>query len=165
MGDNIVAAINESMEKAIEAKVALAMEESVEKMVEAKVVAAMKAASNKGEKLEPELEVEYMRKQIIANAPFLYQLLGGRYAVLHSFHVVTSGTGAKVSGCVCYMNGNYMHVLLRGPESQGELGALQELLAMTRELMHEKWSDFYRPADDWSLVGGRGNSYYYTANR
>lgn len=49
MGDNIVAAINESMEKAIEAKVAAAMEESVEKMVETKVAAALKAASNKGE--------------------------------------------------------------------------------------------------------------------
>ncbi|PPJ57078.1 hypothetical protein CBER1_00587 [Cercospora berteroae] len=165
MGDNIVTAINKSMDKAIEAKIVAVMEESVEKMVETKVAAALKAASNKGEKSEPELEGASIRDQILTNASFLYQLLGGLDSDGHSFELVTCGVGAKVAGCVVYMDDGCRHVLLRGPEGRGEPKALQELLAMTSQLMHDKWTEFFRPADSWKQVDGRGNSYYCTAKR
>ncbi|GIZ37019.1 hypothetical protein CKM354_000048200 [Cercospora kikuchii] len=124
-----------------------------------------RTASNKGEKWEPELEGATIRDQILTNASFLYQLLGGLDSDGHSFELVTCGVGAKVAGCVVYMKGDRRHVLLRGPESRGEPKALQELLAMTSKLMHDKWTEFCRPADNWRQVNGRGNSYYCTSKR
>ncbi|KAF2213125.1 hypothetical protein CERZMDRAFT_96793 [Cercospora zeae-maydis SCOH1-5] len=151
IGDKVVAAIHESMEK----------------VVEAKVTAALSAA--KIDKTpEPQLDMAGIRTQIVgklkhgahhreaadrhdqipANATYLLPLLAGI-----SHYTVPTFDRSR-------------YVLIGGPDAPGEAKALQKLLAMTSEMMLKNWTPASQPEGyGWKLVRQDGNSFYYTAQR
>ncbi|PPJ57011.1 hypothetical protein CBER1_00586 [Cercospora berteroae] len=150
IGDKVVAAIHESMEKVVEAKVAAAL-------------GAVKIDKNP----EPELDIAGMHTQIIINAKYLFQLLAERFRhSIPEFDVVTYGVGTTVSAYVVYMDQRTVRVLIGGPDAPGEAKALHKLLAMTSEMMQKNWVQPSMPDGyDWRLVNEVGNSFYYTTKR
>ncbi|PIA99901.1 hypothetical protein CB0940_03391 [Cercospora beticola] len=148
IGDKVVAAIHESMEKVVEAKVAAAL-----------------AKKGEDEKPEPELDVAGMHRQILSNAKCLHRVLatGTNIHQQNTFDVITWGVGTTLSALVIFEGSR--RVLLRGPDAPSEAKALQKLLTMTTEMMKTKSVSFELPANGWRSITGDGNSYYCTAQR